>query len=129
MAYDKAELEAKAIEVIKKEKLTFFTDLQIYLEPSLATLYNLELEKLETIKRELAINRLSKKKKMRHKWEDSDNPGLQIAAYKLYADEDELIRLTSNKHEISDKDGKPIETVNKHVVEFRKMSNDSTDVQ
>jgi hypothetical protein len=129
MAYDKETIEKEAIEVIRKEKLTFFTDLQIYLEASLATLYNHELEKLESIKRELAINRLSKKKKLRGKWEDSDNPALQIAAYKLMADEDELVKLTSNKHEVTGKDGGPIQTQNKHVVEFRDMTNgNSTNV-
>jgi hypothetical protein len=115
MAYDKATIEAQAIEVITKEGLTFFNDLQIYLEPSMSTLYEWELEKSENIKKALAVNRLGKKKKLRGKWEDSDNPALQIAAYKLMADEEELIKLTSNKHELSGKGGGAI--VHRIIVE------------
>lgn len=95
--YNKEQITAQCIEVIKKEKLTFFTDLAIYVEPALSTLYEWELEKSEDIKRELAKNRLMSKKKMRCKWEDSDNATLQIAAYKLIAEPEEIEALTINK--------------------------------
>ena len=95
--YNKEEILAKCIQVIKDEKLTFFTDLVIYVEPALSTLYEWELEKSEDIKRELAKNKLSTKKKLRKKWEDSDNATLQLAAYKLIADKDEIESLTMNR--------------------------------
>jgi hypothetical protein len=123
MAYNRQKIEDEAVKVIKKEKLTFFTDLQIYLEPSLSTLYEWELEKSEEIKKALAVNRLSVKKKMRINWQDSDNPTLQVAAYKLLADDEELVKLTSNKHEISGDKGGPIKTENKHIVEFHDFTN------
>jgi hypothetical protein len=123
MAYNRQKIEDEAVKVIKKENLTFFTDLQIYLEPSLSTLYEWELEKSEEIKKALAVNRLSVKKKMRINWQDSDNPTLQVAAYKLLADDEELVKLTSNKHEISGDKGGPIKTENKHIVEFHDFTN------
>ena len=95
--YNKEEITAKCIKVIKTEKLTFFTDLVIYIEPALSTLYEWELEKSEDIKRELSKNKLLSKKKMRCKWEESDNATLQIAAYKLIADKEEIEALTINK--------------------------------
>ena len=95
--YNREEIKAKCIEVIKEEKLTFFTDLVIYVEPALSTLYEWELEKSEDIKKELSKNKLLSKKKMRCKWEESDNATLQIAAYKLIADKDEISALTISK--------------------------------
>lgn len=95
--YDKEKIKAECIEVIKTEKLTFFTDLVIYIEPALSTLYEWELEKSEDIKRELAKNKLLAKKKMRCKWEQSDNAALQIAAYRLLAEKEEIEALTINK--------------------------------
>lgn len=97
MAYNKEQIIEECLRVITKEKLTFFSDLTIYVEPALSTLYEWELEKSDVIKNALAKNRLASKKKMRCKWEDSDNATLQIAAYKLIADKDEIEALTVNK--------------------------------
>jgi hypothetical protein len=129
MAYDKAKIEAQIIEVVKSEKITFFTDLEAFIEPSIAVLYQWEFEKLETIKREIAKNRIESKKKMRRNWEASENPTLQIAAYKLIAEDDELQKL-SNKHEVTGDKGAPIQTVNKHIVEFHDCTgeNDKTEL-
>jgi hypothetical protein len=98
MAYDKSEIEQKAIEAIKDNELTFFDEICLFVEPSRATLYNLELDKLDSIKESLAKNKLKKKNKMRKKWEDSDNATLQISAYKLLATDEELEKLTVNNN-------------------------------
>jgi len=50
MAYNPKELEKKALEAIEKNKLFFIDDVIAYLPCSRATFYNLELEKLDTIK-------------------------------------------------------------------------------
>lgn len=99
--YDKEKLHEDCIRIVKEEKLTFFSDLTIYIEPTLSTLYEWEFEKSEDIKKELAKNKLAIKKKMRNKWELSDNPALQLAAYKLVAEKSELDALTMNKVESS----------------------------
>lgn len=95
--YNREEILEQCIEVIRKEKLTFFNDLAIYIEPTMATLYEWEFEKSEILKSELRKNKLASKKKMRTKWEDSDNATLQIAAYKLIAEKEEIEALTINK--------------------------------
>lgn len=94
MAYDKKKIEAKCIEAIRKHKIAFFSYLAPYVEPTMATLYLWEFEKLDTIKKELEFNRISRKHKLIKGWEESDNPTLQVAAFKLLADENELERLS-----------------------------------
>lgn len=96
MAYNREQIEREIIEVIKKEKITFFGDLVVYIAPAMSTLYEWQLEKSEDIKRELAINRINTKKKLRNNWEQSDNATLQLALYKLIGDDDELERLNTN---------------------------------
>jgi hypothetical protein len=75
---------------------------------SRATFYNLELEKLDTIKEALLKVKTEIKVSMRSKWYKSDNPTLQMGLMKLIATPDELRQLSmqhiesSNKHEFSD---------------------------
>lgn len=99
--YDKEKIFNQCLEVIKEEKLTFFNDLSIFIEPTMATLYEWDFDKSDTLKEELKKNKLAAKRKMRNKWEDSDNATLQIAAYKLMADRDEMDALVMNKVEQS----------------------------
>lgn len=97
MAYDKTELEQLSVDAIEKHRLTNITYVAAYLPCSTSTFYDLKLEKSEDIKRALYSNRVNKKTKLVNNWEDSENPTLQIAAFKLMADEKELDRLTSSK--------------------------------
>lgn len=105
MAYDRDKILAQCVEVIEKEKLTFFNDLAIYVEPTMASLYEWEFEKLEILKSALLKNKLATKKKLRNKWEESDNATLQLAAYKLIAEKEELNALTMNRQEITNPPG------------------------
>jgi hypothetical protein len=52
---------------------------------------------VETIKSELGKNKIKAKRKMRNKWSESENATLQLAAYKLIAEKEELDALTMNK--------------------------------
>lgn len=127
MAYKKEDIEEKALEAIKEHRLTFFEEICLFVEPNRATLYNLGLDKLDTIKEALANNKLAAKKKMRNNWVDSDNPTLQIAAYRLYSTDEELAKLTSSKHEFTGKDGGPIKTSNVLKIEVHDFSDGSKD--
>lgn len=59
-------------------------------------------DKTDTIKKEieelLELNRLRAKEDLRRRFIASDNPILQLASYKLLADEDEIERLTIQKN-------------------------------
>jgi hypothetical protein len=129
MAYEVEEIEAEALKAIKENDITFFDDICLYVEPSRATLYNLELDKLDTIKEALRKNKLKIKAKMRKNWQQHDSPVLQVAAYKLLAEDEELKKLTMNKFEHSGENGKPIENNHQHTVIFKKMNGgDSTNL-
>lgn len=99
--YNRDIIKKQCIEAIENEKLVFFTDLIEFIEPSLQTLYDWEFDKLEELKNALSRNKIATKRKMRKNWVQSENATLQLAAYKLMAEQDELAALTMNKVEAS----------------------------
>ena len=109
MAYKKEDLEKQAIKAIKDEGLVFLDEIVAFLPCSEKTFYNHKLQELQSIKELLKQNRIQKKHKMRRKWEDSDNATLQVAAYKLLADDKEFDKLTSQTNK----------NLNKQVDEFK----------
>jgi hypothetical protein len=94
MAYDRDKILNKCLEAIKKNKLVFFDEISQYVEPDRSSLYNWGFDKLDNIKQALEDNRVSYKSNMRNRWIQSDQPTLQIAAYKLMASDEEFERLT-----------------------------------
>ena len=99
MAYNKKELEDKAIDIIINKNLVFIQEVVSFLPCSSATFYNLELEKLETIREALENNRIAKKAKLRNKWEDSSNPALNLALYRLLSTPEEHKKLNPSTQE------------------------------
>jgi hypothetical protein len=97
MAYTKKYLIDKSLEAIKQNKLIFIDEIFSYVEFSAATFYNWKLEKLETIKKALADNKITMKAAMRKKWYDSDNPTLQIALMRLISNDAEFSRLVKTE--------------------------------
>jgi hypothetical protein len=100
LRYTKKKLEELALKVIKKEKLTWITEVVAFLPITRATFYNKGLDKLDSIKDAIELNRLSMKVKMKHKWFNSDNATLQIALMKLMADNEEWDKLNSTKQQV-----------------------------
>lgn len=94
------------MKVIHKEKLCFIEDVAANLGISRSTFYEHGLDKSDTIKEALINNKIAKKKKLRNKWEDSDNATLNIALYRLLADDDELVRLSKQHVDVTSKDEK-----------------------
>lgn len=89
MAYKTEDLEREALQAIKRHKLVFVTDVVQMLPCSEATFYNHKLDKLETIKNALNLNKIEDKVSLRKKFKQSDNPTLMLAYYKLIGTEDE----------------------------------------
>lgn len=99
MAYDKKKIYNDVINAIKKHKLKHFAYIQAYVGPCTERLYEffpIDSNESNAIKRELELNKINAKVKMRNKWEESDNPTLQIAAFKLIATEEEQQALSTN---------------------------------
>lgn len=63
---------------------------------SRATAYNYNLDKLDTIKESFEKNRSKAQNYLLQKWIQSDNATLQIAAFKIVADGDDLKRLNQS---------------------------------
>ena len=100
MAYDKKELEKKALLAIEKHKLMFMEHIIAFLPCSKTTFYDLELNESDTIKKAVEEMRISKKTKMLSNWIDSETPSLQIAAMKMISEEHEAHRLNGTRQEI-----------------------------
>ena len=87
----------QALRVIDDEKITRVTDLVAYLPISRGTFYNWELDKLDVFHEKVNEIKISLKNKMKRKWIEGDNPALQIAAFKLIAEDDEVDKVTLTK--------------------------------
>ena len=94
MAYNKNDLVKKAIEAIEKHKLFFIEDVVTFLPCSKKTFYNYGLHELPELKERLEKNKIEIKVSLRNKWYKSENATLQMALYKLLANEDERRRLS-----------------------------------
>jgi hypothetical protein len=132
MAYDRTEILAQAKQAIEENELTTIAEVLTYIPCDEATIYSTpewKIEVLEPIKKALEIKKTSLKAKMKKEWrKEGSNPTLQIAAFKLIADEDEMARLSTsiNKNEHTGKDGKELfpeksdEQVRKEIDEYIK---------
>jgi hypothetical protein len=103
MAYDKEAMYKQVLDVIKEHKLKHFDYIEGFVSPCTKTLYDLfptKSDELHAIKRELDKNKISSKTKLRNNWEDSENPTLQIAAFKLIASDSERRALSTNWTEL-----------------------------
>lgn len=103
----KEQHEKEIVEVIVKHKVMKIQHIfSHYLDLKSSQFYNLELEKSETIKEAIDNNKAKACTYMLNKWIGSDNPTLQISAFKVLCDEDERKKLsmqfveTDNKHEL-----------------------------
>lgn len=99
VAYNKEKILKQCLEVIEKEKITFFNDLCLFIAPSLSTLYEWELQKSEQIKEAIEKQRSALKRNMRKNWVQSENATLQIAAYRLMASPEEINSMTLTRVE------------------------------
>ena len=96
MAYNKDDLKAKSIEVIKKNRLIFIEDVCAMIGISKPTFYShfpVNLDDFNELSNLLDENKISLKVSLRKKWFDSDNATTQLALYRLCATSDEHRKL------------------------------------
>ena len=94
MGKTKKEHEAGMLKVIKEHKLICFAHVfGYYTGISRQRAYQLGIDKLDTIKEALDENRVRTTSTLFNKWKDSDNPTLQLAAYRLACTDEERIKL------------------------------------
>ena len=107
MGKSKEQHEKEILDVIVKNKIMKIQHIfSHYLDLKSAQFYNLELEKSESIKDAIAFNKTKAVSYMINKWIDSENPTLQISAFKVLCDDEERKKLSmqfvesDNKHEM-----------------------------
>jgi hypothetical protein len=103
----KEQHEKDIIKVIKANKIMRIQHIfPFYPDLKSAQFYNLELEKSESIKEAIALNKSTTVNFLLNKWIDSDNPTLQISAFKVVCDEEERKKLSlqyvesENNHQV-----------------------------
>ena len=101
MAYDSQELYKQALDIVKNDdKVVFMYDIICELGISTSTFYDHIKEgsnESKTLKEMIRSNAAAQKRKLRSKWYDSENATLNLCAYKLLADDDELKRLNDKE--------------------------------
>lgn len=101
MVYDTKELEQRALKILRENEIvTTIENLASRMGISKVTLYSHGLNELNTIKEAIEKNKIDIKETLRQKWLVSDNPTLQIAVYKLLAEDDEYLKLANAKGEL-----------------------------
>lgn len=101
------------LNVIEQHHIMFLNHIfGYYKELSRSSFYNLGLDKLDTIKTAIIDNRSRATGFMINKWIGSENPTLNIAAYKLICTEEERQKLAKDYSsvELTGKNGKPLDT-------------------
>ena len=105
MAYKKADLEKQAIKAIEENNIVFIEELILYLPCSKRAVYDHKLHECNAIKNALDFNKINRKIKLRTNWEkEKASPILQLAAFKLLANDDELVRLSVKDKEVETQD-------------------------
>jgi hypothetical protein len=104
---NKEQHEKDIVKVIKGNKIMRIQHIfPFYPDLKSAQFYNLELEKSESIKEAIALNKSTTVNFLLNKWIDSDNPTLQISAFKVICDDEERKKLSlqyvesENNHQI-----------------------------
>jgi hypothetical protein len=92
----KHDYEAELLRVINENGIKFFDHSFGYTTFCRATAYKHGLDKIDAIKDAIDKNKVEAKNKMIGKWVDSDNPTLQIAAYRLMSDTEEHQKLNQS---------------------------------
>ena len=109
MGKSKEQHEKEILEVVIKNKVMKIQHIfQHYTDLAYAQFYNLELEKSESIKEAIKLNKSKAVSYMLNKWVGSDNATLQISAFKVLCEDEDRKKLSmqfvesENKHELKE---------------------------
>ncbi len=88
----------RAVRAAREHKLIFIDESVAYTGININTFYKLKLHENEELKAILLDNRISEKVKLRGKWRKSKAPALNIALYKLCANDEERNKLSDRTY-------------------------------
>jgi len=102
MAFNKKKILKQALELIKEKQILDITELTALLPCHRATFYSFfpaDSDELDNIKDLINTNKRIVCGSLKRKWIASENSTLQIAAYKLMGEDEEVHRLNGSKQE------------------------------
>ena len=109
MGKTKEQHEEQILQIVIKNKIMKIQHIfQHYTDLGSAQFYNLELEKSESIKEAIKINKSKAVSYMLNKWVGSNNATLQISAFKVLCEDEDRKKLSmqfvesENKHELKE---------------------------
>jgi hypothetical protein len=109
MGKSKEQHEADILKVIIKNKIMRIDHIfSHYVDLKSSQFYNLELEKSDSIKEAIKINKSKAVSYMLNKWVGSNNATLQISAFKVLCEDEDRKKLSmqfvesENKHELKE---------------------------
>jgi hypothetical protein len=98
MAYVKEDIINQCLEVIPNEECTTVDEIICHLPISRRTFFDWELHEMHSIKEAVEQVKVNLKTKLKKNWRKDDaSPVLQIAAFKLMANDSELEKITVSK--------------------------------
>lgn len=120
---DKAKkYEKELLKVIKSKKIAFFDHCFGFTSFSRTTAYDYKLNESDVIKDAINQNRVTSKNYMLNKWVESNNPILQISAYRLLSTTEEHRLLNQNTNQVEVQIG-----VNDTLKEAKKIADELKD--
>lgn len=94
----------KIKKILEEEKIFTFKDIFVFYKGcSKSTAYLYELDKSDDIKEALEMNKRRGCQSLVDKWIDSENPTLQIAAFKIICEPEERKAISSNYTDVTSK--------------------------
>jgi len=127
MAYKYEDLEAQALKAIKEHKLYFIEHIIPYLPCAKQTFYDHKLDKSDAIKSAIETNKINAKNKALNKWADSENATLQLAHYKLIADDADRKKLSQTYTDVTT-DGEKIQPILVKIIDEADSNRDTKGV-
>ena len=125
MAKTRNQHEKDILKVIQEKKIFRISHIfSHYPDITRATFYNWNFDKLDSISNALLQNREKAKEYMLQKWVSSNNPTLQIAAFRLLADKEEHMLLNQQyiEQNHTSSDGSMTPKVNISPIEWTKTT-------
>jgi citrate lyase synthetase len=93
----------KIKEILESKKIYTFKDIFVFYKGcSRATAYNNGFDKIDDIKEAIMMNKRRGVQSLIDRWVDSDNPTLQIAAFKIICDPEERAAISPNYNSTSE---------------------------
>ncbi len=104
--------EANIIKIIKDNNVCWITDIFVYYRRiTKKTFYNYSLDESEEIADAIEANRLKGRESLLAKWANSENSTLQLALFKLMAEDSQRKAIAMNYIDVTSK-GEKLQSIN-----------------